>query len=163
VDRVRLNQLALNLISNAIKYTKQVVPLNFSAGGTPATKPGYFDAYFKIKDTGIGMSKAFQEKMFTPFTQEARKENQDPSLRMKGTGLGLAIVKKIVDLFKGKIRVESAPGKGTTVPSTLHLKSLPKKNGTVTKLAPATLTEADLKALQQRFSGSTMLLVKIIL
>jgi signal transduction histidine kinase/ActR/RegA family two-component response regulator len=161
VDRVRLNQLALNLISNAIKYTPAGGTIEFSAGGTPATKPGYFDAYFKIKDTGIGMSKAFQERMFTPFTQEARKENQDPSLRMKGTGLGLAIVKKIVDLFKGKIQVESNPGKGTTVDVNFTLKIATQEDiEQVTKLAPATLTEADLKALQQRFSSSNMLLVE---
>lgn len=161
VDRVRFNQLALNLISNAIKYTNAGGAIDFFAGGTPATKPGYFDAYFKIKDTGIGMSKTFQEKMFTPFTQEMRKENQDPSLRMKGTGLGLAIVKKIVDLFKGKIGVESAPGKGTTVTVNFTFKIATKEDiERVRKLAPATLTEEDIKDLQQRFSGSTMLLVE---
>jgi signal transduction histidine kinase/CheY-like chemotaxis protein len=161
VDRVRLNQLALNLISNAIKYTPAGGSIEFSAGGSPSSKPGYFDAYFKIKDTGIGMSKAFQERMFTPFTQEARKENQDPSLRMKGTGLGLAIVKRIVDLFKGTIEVDSAPGKGTTITARYTFKIATKAElDEVTKLAPSTLTEADLKALQHRFNGSTILLAE---
>ena len=112
VDRVRYNQIALNLLSNAVKYTPR--------GGT-VTYTSYekrcgdhmVECGFEVEDTGIGMSKEFQKKMFEPFSQE-----YDNPARMKlanGTGLGLSIVKRLVDLMGGRITVKSEIGKGTTI------------------------------------------------
>ncbi len=111
-DRVRLNQITLNVLSNAVKYTP--------AGGTVtyiSDSEDLPDARirfgFEVRDTGIGMSPEFQKRMFEPFTQE-----YDNPLRPKavsGTGLGLSIVQKMVALMGGTLRVQSAPGKGTTV------------------------------------------------
>lgn len=110
-DKIRLNQILMNLISNAVKYTP--------AGGTVTyisdsedLGDGTIRFGFELIDTGIGMSEEFQKIMFEPFAQE-----QDNPLRPKdgsGTGLGLPIVKKTVDLLGGKLRIESKLGKGTT-------------------------------------------------
>ena len=111
-DRIRLNQIALNLLSNAVKYTP--------AGGTVTCvtsgrrlPDGRIDCRIGVRDTGIGMSEEFQEKMFEPFTQEydAAPVGRSES----GTGLGLSIVKRIVDLMGGTIDVKSAPGAGTDI------------------------------------------------
>src|SRR5574344_1674313 len=111
-DKVRLNQIVLNIISNAVKYTEPGGTVTYISDSTnlPDNKIRWG---FEIKDTGIGMSEEFQKKMFEPFTQE-----YDNPLRAKGitgTGLGLSIVKKMVDLMGGILEVESERGKGTTV------------------------------------------------
>ena len=111
-DSTRLNQITLNLLSNAVKYTPTGGTVTYisDSENLPDAKIRFG---FEIRDTGIGMSKAFQEKMFEPFAQE-----YDNPLRPKGTtgtGLGLAIVKKMVDLMGGTLKVESELGKGTVV------------------------------------------------
>jgi PAS domain S-box-containing protein len=112
VDRVRYNQIALNLLSNAVKYTP--------AGGTVTycshakkRADGMVECGFEISDTGIGMSEQFQKTMFEPFTQEF--DNPERKKLASGTGLGLSIVKRLVDLMGGRIHVESAIGRGTTI------------------------------------------------
>ena len=109
MDKLRTNQIFFNLISNAAKFTPE--------GGTVTVRlrerllPGCrISLQAVISDTGVGMTKAFQEHLFEPFMQEQR---DDTSLS-RGTGLGLSIVKQIVDLMGGKIEVESAPGCGTS-------------------------------------------------
>lgn len=111
-DKVRINQIALNLISNAVKYTP--------AGGSVTYVSDSIDLPdnkikfgFEIIDTGIGMSEEFQKIMFEPFSQEYDNEMRPKGIT--GTGLGLSIVKKMVDLMGGTIEVSSFPGKGTTV------------------------------------------------
>lgn len=107
-DRLRLQQIALNLLSNAIKYTPD--------GGTVAfelhiwEKPeDLCNTLFVVKDSGIGMSKEFQERMFEPFSQE----HQSRMYGLQGTGLGLSIVANLVDLMGGRIEVDSVLSKGT--------------------------------------------------
>ena len=112
VDHTRLNQITLNLLSNAVKYTPAGGTVTFTAHSTPQ-QDGRLLCSIQVRDTGIGMSKAFQAKMFEPFSQE-----YDNPLRSKansGTGLGLSIVKRLVDLIGGRIVVKSVPGKGTTI------------------------------------------------
>ena len=111
-DKVRLNQIVLNLISNAVKYTPE--------GGTVAYRSesedlpdGTIRCAFEISDTGIGMSEEFQKIMFEPFMQEYDNPNR-PKVQ-NGTGLGLSIVKRMVDLMGGTLTVKSALGKGTAV------------------------------------------------
>ncbi len=108
-DKLRLNQVLLNLLSNSIKYTGAggIVSMRImQKKGAPA---GYASYEFHIKDNGIGMSKEFAARIFEPFERE---KNSTVS-GIQGTGLGMAITKNIVDLMNGVIEVESEQGKGT--------------------------------------------------
>ena len=112
VDHVRYNQISLNLLSNAVKYTPSGGTITYTSHARKRSD-NMVECSFTVADTGIGMSKKFQEKMFEPFSQE----NDNPA-RMKpvnGTGLGLSIVKRLVDLMGGKITVKSEVGKGTAI------------------------------------------------
>ena len=108
-DKTRLNQVLMNLLSNAIKFTP--------AGGTVsvrvrqlAGKVGGCGQYeFRVKDSGIGMSPEFAQKIFEPF----ERERTSTVSKIQGTGLGMAICKNIVDMMGGTIEVQTAPGKGS--------------------------------------------------
>ncbi len=110
VDQTRLNQITLNLLSNAVKYTPPGGKVIFAAR-TQMQEDGRVACEIRVKDTGIGMSREFQQKMFEPFTQEYDNPGRDKM--NTGTGLGLSIVKKLVDLMKGTVSVQSELGKGT--------------------------------------------------
>ena len=108
-DKTRLNQILLNLLSNASKFTP--------AGGTVSVRVrqlagkvrGCGQYEFRIKDNGIGMSQEFAQKIFEPF----ERERTSTVSRIQGTGLGMAITKNIVDMMGGTIEVQTAQGKGT--------------------------------------------------
>lgn len=112
IDGVRFNQLAMNLISNAVKYTP-------SGGKVKVTSKikvlpsGMGDCYLIVSDTGIGMSKAFQKNMFEPFTQEENNPYREKAT--SGSGLGLSLVRKLVDLMDGTISVDSDIGCGCEI------------------------------------------------
>ncbi|MDD9899936.1 MAG: ATP-binding protein [Alphaproteobacteria bacterium] len=107
-DPTRLRQIFLNLISNAIKFTdKGSVTVIMKPYDMTAKKPRI---YFAVKDTGIGISKDAQEKLFTPYTQA----DDSISRQFGGTGLGLAICKKLVEAMGGSIQLDSKAGEGTT-------------------------------------------------
>jgi signal transduction histidine kinase len=112
VDRVRFDQVAMNLISNAVKYTPAGGTITYTSTSRPLPG-GLIECSFLVEDTGIGMSRKFQEIMFEPFSQE--HDNPQRKNFTAGTGLGLSIVKKIIDLMCGSIQVESATGQGTRV------------------------------------------------
>ena len=112
VDRVRLNQITLNLISNAVKYTPSGGTVTASAGST-RMPDGSIRCLLEVRDTGIGMSADFQKHMFEPFTQET--DNPARPKNISGTGLGLSLVARILELMDGTVSVESAPGKGTDI------------------------------------------------
>ena len=106
-DRVRLQQILLNLGSNAIKFTERgQVELSLHAH----PQDGQVDLEFAVRDTGIGLSSADLERIFQPFAQA----DASMSRRFGGTGLGLAIAKSLVQLMGGTISVESELGKGST-------------------------------------------------
>ena len=111
-DRVRLDQIMLNLISNAIKYTPSGGSVEVTAGST-RTPEGLLDCLLEVRDSGIGMSRAFQKTMFEPFTQE--HENPLRPADAGGTGLGLSLVRRITDFMGGSIEVESEQGRGTAI------------------------------------------------
>lgn len=108
-DRLRLNQVLLNLLGNSVKYT--------SAGGTVSMRitekygapKGYANYEFLIKDTGIGMSEEFVKHIFEPF----EREETTATSKIQGTGLGMAITKNIVDMMNGTIEVKSKQGEGS--------------------------------------------------
>ena len=108
-DPLRLNQILLNILSNAIKFTPTggMISIRIAEkNGAPAGRACY---EFRIKDNGIGMSEEFQKHIFEEFTRE---ENSTVS-GIQGTGLGMSITKNIVDLMGGTIAIESEPGKGS--------------------------------------------------
>jgi len=110
-DVTHLDRIFINIISNAIKYTPEGGSVTVTAKEIPAVKDGYARFLYTVTDTGIGISKEFQKKMFEPFTRE---ENTTTS-GVVGTGLGLSLVKSFVDLLGGKITCDSELGKGTTM------------------------------------------------
>lgn len=112
IDRIRLNQITLNILSNAVKYTPECGEVTFTSKSRK-TDDGGFILAFEVKDTGIGMSEEFQQHMFEEFSQEY--DNSQRPKGITGTGLGLAIVKRMVDLMGGTLTVESAIGVGTTI------------------------------------------------
>jgi len=108
-DRLRVNQILFNILSNAVKYTPEGGTVDYHV--SDETLPdGRMQITHRISDSGIGMSSNMLEHLFEPFTQE----NRDDSSERRGSGLGLAIVKKLVDIMSGTISVESTLGAGTT-------------------------------------------------
>lgn len=109
-DSLRLKQILLNLVSNAVKYTNEGGVIDLSAVTQNYVGPDHRMIRFVISDTGIGMSEEFQRELFTPFARERTSTTSG----IVGTGLGMAIVKNMVDLMGGWIQVSSAIGVGTT-------------------------------------------------
>ena len=107
-DPNRLNQVLMNILSNAVKYTPQGGRIRLAVDELTHTEH-YAKYCFVVQDNGIGMSEAYQKTLFEPFTREEKSGTN----KVQGTGLGMAITKSIVDLMGGTIRVESATGKGT--------------------------------------------------
>ncbi len=107
-DPARLRQILLNLIGNAIKFTeKGGVTLTVRQDGAA---DGKTKIHFAVADTGIGISPDAQKKLFQPYQQA----DASTARKFGGTGLGLSISKKLVNAMGGDIRLDSAPGKGTT-------------------------------------------------
>ena len=109
-DSVRLNQVLINLLSNAVKFTPEEGRINvYLSQEASQLGEGYVRCHFRVKDTGIGMTPEFKEKIFDTFTRE---DNARVG-KTEGTGLGMAITKCIVDAMQGTIEVESRPGEGS--------------------------------------------------
>ena len=108
VDRLRFNQIFFNLLSNAIKFTPVGGRVEFYVKNTGLAGEK-MNLNFTVRDNGVGMSKAFLENMYKPFTQEDSSVSSDS----RGTGLGLSIVKSLVDAMGGSIEVQSRQGEGT--------------------------------------------------
>ena len=119
VDEIRVREVLINVLGNAVKYTKDGGTITFSTEMRKGNTSSDIVVIFTVADTGIGMSKDFQAHMFDNFTQE----NTDARTQYNGTGLGLAISKKYVDLLGGTITVDSKKNIGTTftieIPMTL--------------------------------------------
>ncbi|MBQ6318467.1 MAG: response regulator, partial [Lachnospiraceae bacterium] len=117
-DRLRLNQILMNIISNAIKYTEKGGYVRYSITQSDSDREGCNRYTITVRDNGIGMSKEFLAHAFEIFTRE---KNSTMS-KVMGTGLGMAIIKRLVDVMDGKIEIESEQGVGTTVVVDLDLK-----------------------------------------
>ena len=118
-DKLRLDQVLLNLLGNAVKYTENGGSIYVKVTETPGTMNGYAGYEFLVKDTGLGMSESFVAQIFEPFKRE---ENSTIS-GIQGTGLGMAITKNIVEMMGGTISVKSQKGVGSefTVTFTFRL------------------------------------------
>lgn len=131
LDKVRMEQILQNLISNAIKFTavggvKVAVALN-----TEASSPGMGELQIQVIDTGIGIDSQSLEKLFEPYTQASGSASH----RSGGTGLGLLICRQLCELMGGSIGLSSEPGKGTVatvvIPCELHEHSIHEAAQTV--------------------------------
>ena len=120
-DKTRLNQVLLNLLSNAIKFTPAGGTVSVRIAQLPGASKGIGFYEIRVKDTGIGMSQEFAEKIFEPF----ERERTSTVSRIQGTGLGMAISKNIIDMMGGTIEVHTEQGKGTefVIRLTLRLQS----------------------------------------
>ncbi len=108
-DKLRLNQVLLNLVSNAIKYTHPGGTISLQVVQKTASKAGCGMFEFHCKDNGIGMSEDFVRTIFDPFTRE-----ETPAVsKIQGTGLGMAITRNIVEMMGGQITVTSKKGEGS--------------------------------------------------
>ncbi len=118
-DKLRLNQVLLNLLSNAMKFTKPggIVSVRILQKGNALDGQASYE--FQVKDTGIGMSQEFQEHVFEAF----ERERTSTVSGIQGTGLGMAITKNIVDMMGGTISVVSKEGKGSTFTVALKLRT----------------------------------------
>lgn len=121
-DGVRLNQVMLNLLSNATKYTPEggAIQLSLSEEKSPRGE-NYVRIHIVVKDNGIGMTPEFLEKIYDSYTRADGSRIQ----KIEGTGLGMTITKYIVDTMEGTIDAQSEPGKGTQFHLTFDLEKAP--------------------------------------
>ena len=147
-DKLRLTQVLLNVISNALKYTPPGGKIQVLISEKTNVPDGYASYVFIVQDSGIGMSKEFQTRVFDPF----ERERTSTVSGIQGTGLGLAITKSIVDVMNGVISVDSEEGKGTkfTISFTFRL---PDRLSKAETLSQRGIT-------WQNFSGRSVLLVE---
>ena len=108
-DGVRIRQICLNLLSNAVKFTPAGGHVELFLEVREAEKPGKVWMEIRVKDSGIGMSREFMNRLFTPF----EREQTVTVSKIQGTGLGMAITKSLAELMDGTVEVESRQGEGT--------------------------------------------------
>ncbi len=118
IDKLRLNQVLLNVISNAIKFTPVGGDIIIRLSERPCLRKGYATFEFTVRDNGIGMSEQFVGRVFDTFA----REHSSTVSGIQGTGLGMAITKNIVEMMGGQITVESHEGEGTQFNITLDVK-----------------------------------------
>ena len=116
-DQLRLNQIYINILSNAIKYTEPGGRVSVDMREEESQTPGCVRLTYIVSDTGIGMSPEFMATMYQPFSRQTDSRVNS----IQGTGLGLAITKQMVDLMGGTIDCHSEQGKGTTFTVILDL------------------------------------------
>lgn len=116
-DRLRIQQIFVNILSNAVKYTPDGGKIRLTISEKAArSSTACFE--FIIEDNGIGMTEEFQKIIFDPFT----RADTERTTKVPGTGLGMAITKNLVSMMNGDIKVESGPGKGSRFTVTIFLR-----------------------------------------
>ncbi|MCR5396147.1 MAG: response regulator [Lachnospiraceae bacterium] len=108
-DKLRMRQMLLNFVNNAIKYTPSGGSVGIVVKQRKSVLKDYSRYEVRVKDDGIGMSKDFQEHLFSPF----EREQSSTQSGIEGTGLGMSLAKSILDMIGGSVRVNSEKGKGT--------------------------------------------------
>ena len=124
-DQLRLQQVFMNILSNAVKFTPAGGHIGIDVSESPSTFAGYGCYRLVFSDDGIGMSKEYLKKIFVPF----EREDNSMTSKISGTGLGMPISKAIVEMMNGSFDVESERGVGSTFTITVHLKHQPVDSG----------------------------------
>lgn len=149
-DELRLNQIYINLLTNAVKYTNEGGKVTISVYERESDETGKIKVVFIVEDSGIGMSDEFQRNMYTLFSRES-----DGGIdTVQGTGLGLAIVKQMVDIMNGEITCESEKGKGTRFTVIIELPASEQQ----VKDDESNLSEGDSE--KEDFSGMNILIAE---
>ena len=149
-DSHRIQQVFVNLMSNAIKYTPDGGTISLTVAERPTNAHGVACYEFVFEDNGIGMTEDFQKHLFEPFT----RANDKKTAAIQGTGLGMTITQSLVRMMGGDIQVKSKPGEGSRFAVTIYLKFLDVQNAEARKEDPLKNLE-DLK-----FEGKRILLVE---
>ena len=149
-DSHRIQQVFVNLMSNAIKYTPDGGTISLTVAEKPTNAHGVACYEFVFEDNGIGMTEEFQKHLFEPFT----RANDKNTTAIQGTGLGMTITQSLVRMMGGDIQVKSKPGEGSRFAVTIYLKFLDVQNAEAHKEDPLKNLE-DLK-----FEGKRILLVE---
>ncbi len=156
-DELRIQQVLLNILSNAVKFTPEggSIAVKISETGLTGKEDGNYRYYeFVVQDSGIGMSPAFLEKIFLPF------ERDQSVHRIEGTGLGMTIAHNLVKMMNGEINVESEEGRGTRFTVTLPLEQEPEEDRLSAlkgrRVLAADADAASLRNLQELFADLDM-------
>lgn len=123
-DKLRINQILINILSNAVKYTQNGGSIRMTVDELNQVDESYSRIRFTISDNGQGMSEEYQKMIFEPFSREKTVAWN----KTQGTGLGMTITKSLVDLMHGSIKVESKQGEGTTFVVELELRNQNKED-----------------------------------
>ena len=153
-DKLRLNQILLNILSNAVKFTPNGGHIYFRAAEEPSEDNDSSLYKFYIKDDGIGMNEEFKKHIFEPFSREYTSTVNG----IQGTGLGMSIVKNIVDAMGGEITFKSELGMGTEFIAALPLRLDTAPSAPDTASSPPSST--DLPIDPTLFAGKRILLVE---
>ena len=129
-DSMRIQQLVINILSNAVKYTPNGGKIDFTISEIPTSSAGLGCYQFVVEDNGIGMTKEFQKVLFEPFSRADDKRTS----KIQGTGLGMTIARNFAQMMNGDIKVKSAPGKGSRFTITIFLKQQNKGIGPIEEL-----------------------------
>ncbi len=116
-DQLRINQVFINILSNALKYTEACGSVSVDLQELKSDVPNAVRLVYRVADTGMGMSEEFMEHMYESFSRQTDSRVN----KVQGTGLGLAITKQMVDLMGGEIECQSRLGEGTTFTVTLDV------------------------------------------
>ena len=155
-DRKNLNRVLLNILSNAYKFTPENGTITASLWEVGNGENGYGSYEIRVKDSGIGMSKEFADKVFDAF----ERERTSTVSGIEGTGLGMSITKSIIDLMGGTIEVMTAPGSGTEFIIRLKFKLAEEKDIPEVERKAEAVTRSDDGAAEVDFSGKRLLLVE---
>ena len=153
-DVLHVNQVIMNIMGNAIKYTMSGGSVVYTVQEVESERADLGCYRFTIQDTGIGMSEEFLSRIFDSFAREESKATKG----IQGTGLGMSIVKRLVDYMDGRIDIKSQLGEGTTVTVQLYLKqcadaAAPTSNTSNT----ANTVNADHSAAPHTYQGTVLL------
>ncbi len=146
-DKLRLKQVLINLVSNALKFTPRGGQVKIIVQQMPDAQEGFVKYMLTVSDTGIGMSGEFLKQLFEPFT----RENTNAVNGTQGTGLGMAIAKNIIDLMNGNIAVKSKRGEGTEFVIMLEFQAVHTKEESADAVETVDFS---------RFAGKHILLVE---
>ncbi|MBR2524188.1 MAG: response regulator [Clostridiales bacterium] len=150
-DQLRLNQIYINILTNAVKYTEPGGRIGVVLREEESEVPGSVRLVYVVTDTGIGMSPEFMANMYAPFSRQVDSRVNS----IQGTGLGLAITKQMVDLMGGTIECQSEQGKGTTFTVVLDIPAADRQREDM-KLDPVDVLIVDDDEIMLRTAADTL-------